>query len=251
MSGIFISYRRGDTRGTAGRLYDDLTDRFGSDRVFRDLDAIEPGADYSERIEDFIRSCDVLVAVIGHEWLDARDNEGRRRLEDPEDFVRREIVTALEAQKMVIPVLVEDAFDAGARGHAGGTDAPCPPQRAASQRRSLAPRTGGALPAAGERDGGRGSDPGPLADRSPFPRAPPEPPPRTERRRGWPGWLRRARGQVALALSLVLVGAAVLVVLTIRQPEEDQGPAELEDPAVWPSTPPGTSTSPTARRVES
>ncbi len=109
MSGIFISYRRGDSRGSAGRLYDDLADRFGSDRVFRDLDAIEPGADYSERIEDLVQSCDVLLAVIGSQWLDIRNEQGQRRLDDPQDFVRREIVSAMQAGKVVIPVLVEDA----------------------------------------------------------------------------------------------------------------------------------------------
>lgn len=109
MSGVFISYRRDDSRGTAGRLYDDLKDRFGRSRVFRDLDAVDPGADYALAIDQFIASCDAVVVVIGTAWLDIRDDEGRRRLEDPADLVRQEIVAALASDKLVVPVLVEDA----------------------------------------------------------------------------------------------------------------------------------------------
>jgi hypothetical protein len=109
MSGIFISYRRDDSRGTAGRLYDDLKDHFGKDRVFRDLDAIGPGVDYAQAIDGFIESCDAVVVIIGNQWLDIRNDEGRRRLSEPHDVVRQEIVAALKADKLVIPVLVEDA----------------------------------------------------------------------------------------------------------------------------------------------
>lgn len=109
MSGVFISYRRSDSRGTAGRVYDTLADRFGSDRVFRDLDALEPGAVYEGAIERFISSCDVVVAVIGNQWLEVRDETGRRRIDDPADLVRRELEAALDQGKLVIPLLVEDA----------------------------------------------------------------------------------------------------------------------------------------------
>ncbi|MCA1701839.1 MAG: toll/interleukin-1 receptor domain-containing protein [Actinobacteria bacterium] len=109
MGGVFISYRRSDSRGSAGRLYDNLEDRFGCDRVFRDLDALEPGAQYEEAIERFVQSCDAVVAVIGNQWLDARDEQGRRRIDDPADLVRRELEAAIEHEKLVIPVLVEDA----------------------------------------------------------------------------------------------------------------------------------------------
>ena len=109
MGGVFISYRRGDTRGSAGRLYDDLTDRFGKDLVFRDLDAIEPGAVYGTIIDRAIARCDVLIAVIGNNWIDARDPNGQRRVDSPTDLVRTEIATALAHEKVVIPVLVEDA----------------------------------------------------------------------------------------------------------------------------------------------
>ncbi|MGH9280688.1 MAG: TIR domain-containing protein [Acidimicrobiales bacterium] len=114
MSGIFISYRRDDSRGSAGRLYDDLIDRFGSDRVFRDLDDIQPGADYREMIARLIESCDAVLVVIGNQWLDVRDASGQRRLDDPEDLVRQELSAALQASKTVIPVLVEDAVLPGA-----------------------------------------------------------------------------------------------------------------------------------------
>lgn len=109
MSGVFISYRRGDSRGSAGRIYDNLEDHFGREHVFRDLDALEPGAEYEVAIESFISSCDAVVAVIGNQWLDARDDQGQRRLDDPADLVRREIEVALQHDKLVIPVLVEDA----------------------------------------------------------------------------------------------------------------------------------------------
>ena len=109
MSGVFISYRRSDSRGTAGRVYDTLADRFGSDRVFRDLDALEPGAIYEGAIERFISSCDAVVAVIGNQWLEVRDETGRRRIDDPADLVRRELEAALDQGKLVIPLLVEDA----------------------------------------------------------------------------------------------------------------------------------------------
>ena len=109
MSGIFISYRRDDSRGTAGRLYDDLKDHFGKDRVFRDLDAVEPGADYAVEIDGFIESCEAFVVVIGNQWLDIRDDEGRRRLFEADDLVHKEVAAALATGRPVIPVTVEDA----------------------------------------------------------------------------------------------------------------------------------------------
>ncbi len=109
MGGIFISYRRDDSRGTAGRLYDDLSDRFGKDSVFRDIDAVGIGADYTVAIHDFIATCDAVVVVIGNQWLEIRDEEGRRRLAEPGDLLAEEIITGLGAGKLVIPVLVEDA----------------------------------------------------------------------------------------------------------------------------------------------
>ncbi|MGH9276971.1 MAG: toll/interleukin-1 receptor domain-containing protein [Acidimicrobiales bacterium] len=106
---IFISYRREDTSGYAGRLNDRLRDRFGHDQVFMDIDAIEPGLDYQELIEGTIGSIDVLVALMGREWLTTPGPTGSRRLDDPDDFVRLEIAGALDRNVRVIPVLVEAA----------------------------------------------------------------------------------------------------------------------------------------------
>lgn len=108
-SRVFISYRRGDSSGHAGRIYDQLSTRFGDGQVFMDVDAIEPGVDFVDYIADAVGSCDVLVAVIGPDWLDASGPDGRTRLEDPHDFVRLEVSTALERDVRVIPVLVEGA----------------------------------------------------------------------------------------------------------------------------------------------
>ena len=106
MSGIFISYRREDTIAYAGRLYDRLVARFGAERVFMDIDTLGLGVDFVEELRRTVASCDVLLAVIGRLWLDAKDEEGRRRLDDPEDFVRTEISAALARNVRVIPVLV-------------------------------------------------------------------------------------------------------------------------------------------------
>jgi TIR domain len=109
LSGVFINYRREDSGGHAGRLYDRLLQRYGSDRVFRDIDAIAPGVDYAQRIEAAIGSCDAVIVLIGRDWLDVRGPDGRRRLDDPGDLLRREIAAALARGILVIPVLVEGA----------------------------------------------------------------------------------------------------------------------------------------------
>ncbi|HKE41090.1 MAG TPA: choice-of-anchor D domain-containing protein [Casimicrobiaceae bacterium] len=106
MNGIFISYRRDDAAGYAGRLYDRLAAHFGTDRVFMDVQGIEPGVDFVEAIERALRSCEILIVLIGKDWL-AADTGGRRRLDDPTDFVRLETVTALNRGIRVVPVLVE------------------------------------------------------------------------------------------------------------------------------------------------
>jgi len=108
--GIFISYRRGDSAGYSGRLFDRLAARFGKDIVFMDVSgSIEVGADFVEEIDRAVGSSRVLVVVIGDEWLSAADDEGRRRIDDPQDYLRREIATALERDIRVIPVLVRGA----------------------------------------------------------------------------------------------------------------------------------------------
>jgi hypothetical protein len=110
MSGqVFISYRRDDSEGYAGRLYDRLSVHFGDERIFMDVDTIEPGVDFVQEIEKAVNSCDVLPALIGPLWLTATDKQGKLRLENPEDFVRLEIAAALERGIRVIPVLVQGA----------------------------------------------------------------------------------------------------------------------------------------------
>jgi hypothetical protein len=109
MSGkIFISYRRDDSSASAGRLYDRLIGRFPSNQIFMDVTNLDPGVDFVKVIEESVGSCDVLIAVIGRHWLISSDEEGRR-LDNPEDFVRLEIATALKRGIRVIPVLVEGA----------------------------------------------------------------------------------------------------------------------------------------------
>jgi hypothetical protein len=92
MPSIFVSYRRTDAPGHAGRLYDRLVDRFGHASVFKDLDSMEPGADFVEVIEETVARCDALLAVIGRDWLATRESS-ERRLDDPEDWVRLEIAS--------------------------------------------------------------------------------------------------------------------------------------------------------------
>jgi hypothetical protein len=106
---IFVSYRREDSRGSAGRLYDQLAAHFGRDRIFMDVDTIQPGLDFVDAIESAISKTDVLLVVIGPTWLDVTDADGNRRLDNPEDFVRLEVAAALARNIRVVPVLVESA----------------------------------------------------------------------------------------------------------------------------------------------
>jgi hypothetical protein len=106
---VFISYRRDESAGYAGRIADSFEGYFGEDKVFRDIDSLEPGLDFSEAIERALESSEVLVAVIGKNWLTATDAAGQRRLENPDDYVRVEIATALKRNIRVIPLLVQGA----------------------------------------------------------------------------------------------------------------------------------------------
>jgi hypothetical protein len=105
---IFISYRREDTAGYAGRLYDSLRGYFAEDELFMDVDTIAPGVDFVDAIENAVSVCDVLLALIGPAWVSSTDEEGRRRLEIAEDFVRVEIAAALHRNIRVVPLLVQD-----------------------------------------------------------------------------------------------------------------------------------------------
>ena len=106
---IFISYRRRDDPGGAGRLFDALNEAFEPGRLFLDVDSIEPGQDFVEVIEDRVAQSAILLAVIGQHWVDVTDDRGNRRLDNAQDYVRIEIESALKQNTRVIPVLIGDA----------------------------------------------------------------------------------------------------------------------------------------------
>jgi len=107
---IFISYRRDDTSGEAGRLADELTRTFGRQNVFIDVDAVAPGTDFEQRIRGALDSSDVVLVLIGDRWLTDRLADGRRRIDDEHDYVRMEVAGALgRTDATVVPVLVEGA----------------------------------------------------------------------------------------------------------------------------------------------
>jgi outer membrane protein assembly factor BamB len=107
--GIFVSYRREEAGHVAGRLADQLAQRFGLPNVFIDVDSIEPGVDFVEAIQDAIDRCDVLLALIGRQWTTVVDESGRRRLDNPDDYIVLELEAALARKLRVIPVLVDGA----------------------------------------------------------------------------------------------------------------------------------------------
>ena len=84
---IFINYRREDSIGTAGRLRDRLAQAFGQKNLFMDVDSIPAGVDFVAYLNNQVAACDVVLVVIGPNWLDAKDESGRRRLDNPDDFV--------------------------------------------------------------------------------------------------------------------------------------------------------------------
>src|ERR1700754_875571 len=107
MGGIFISYRRADSGTHAGRLRGHLSSHFGAEQVFRDVNTINPGDRFPRVVEERISSCDALLAVIGPTWLTITDKSGRRRLDDPNDRVRQEVLAALDRPDVrVVPVLI-------------------------------------------------------------------------------------------------------------------------------------------------
>lgn len=102
---IFISYRREDTAYPAARLFDLLVAHYGEGQVFKDVDTIRPGKDFARVIKSAVESCSVLLALIGGQWLSVTDNNGERRIDCPDDYVRLELQTALSRDILVIPVL--------------------------------------------------------------------------------------------------------------------------------------------------
>ena len=111
MPRIFLSYRRNDAAGHAGRIFDRLERAFGSDNVFMDVAGIGPGENFAEAIDRRISDCEVVLVVMGREWLGQGDAEGGEtaRIAHEHDFVRAEVMAALRLKKVVIPVLVNGA----------------------------------------------------------------------------------------------------------------------------------------------
>ena len=107
--GIFLSYRREDAAPYARLLQFQLRERLPNVPVFMDLDSIEPGLDFAQVIRQAVESCALLVVLIGRQWMTLVDEEGRRRLDNPDDYVRFEVQTALERDIRVVPVLVDGA----------------------------------------------------------------------------------------------------------------------------------------------
>jgi len=106
---IFVNYRRTDAQGFAGRLADSLTQHFGAERVFRDVTGIDYGQDFEQVIVQRIEEACAIIVVIGDQWLSAADENGKPRLFDADDYVSREIAAALEADVVVVPVLIGGA----------------------------------------------------------------------------------------------------------------------------------------------
>ncbi len=104
---IFLSYRRDDSAGQSGRIRDRLVRDFGDDYLFMDVDGIPLGSDFVARLNDEVAKCDVLLAVIGRQWIDLRDASGQRRVDNPNDFVRVEISAALQRDIPLIPLLLD------------------------------------------------------------------------------------------------------------------------------------------------
>jgi hypothetical protein len=107
---IFLNYRREESQWVAGRLHDRLATAFGKDRIFTDVDNIGPGQDFTKVLAAAVGGCRVLLAIIGRNWTSVVDEAGRRRLENPHDWVRFEIEAALgRPDVLVIPVLTDNA----------------------------------------------------------------------------------------------------------------------------------------------
>ena len=106
---VFINYRREDTPGFAGRIFDRLRNHFPSDQLFMDVVGIEPGRNFIEELYRQISQCAAFLCVIGEDWLDIKDGSGDRRLDSAADFVRMEIELALHHNILIVPVLVNKA----------------------------------------------------------------------------------------------------------------------------------------------
>ena len=106
---VVISYRREDSAAIVGRIYDRLVEKFGRDAVFKDVDSIPLGVDFRRHLDSIVAECSVLLVVVGEKWFERASNSGLSRLEDPRDFVRIEVESALRRNIPVIPLLVQNA----------------------------------------------------------------------------------------------------------------------------------------------
>jgi TIR domain len=109
MGTVFISYRRESGAGEARALFNDLVAQLGHNSVFMDVDSIALGRDFRGVLQEILARCDLMLVLIDRNWTNARDERGRARLENPSDFVRLEIETALRRNIIVTPVLVQGA----------------------------------------------------------------------------------------------------------------------------------------------
>ena len=106
---VFINYRRSDSQAAAGRLYDRLLHHFAREDIFMDVDGIAPGVDFVKSLDEQVAACGAFIAVIGPGWVEAKDANGVRRLDNPGDYVRVEIESALKRDIRVVPILVDGA----------------------------------------------------------------------------------------------------------------------------------------------
>ncbi len=106
---IFISYRRQDSQHIVGRIYDHLALAFGEPAVFKDVESIPLGSDFRKEIGRSLNGCVIVIVVIGPGWVEAKDRDGNRRLNEPSDYLRLEIETALKSSSTVFPLVVEGA----------------------------------------------------------------------------------------------------------------------------------------------
>jgi hypothetical protein len=111
---IFISYRRTDSEDICGRIYDRLTNEFSKENVFKDTENIPPGVDFRFELERAVRACNIMLVIIGQNWT---EGENKTRLNDPDDFVRFEIETALGRDIPVIPVFVQKRTNMPPKAH--------------------------------------------------------------------------------------------------------------------------------------
>ena len=107
-SSIILSYRRDDSAGVTGRIFDRLAQEFGADRVFMDIDSMPAGVDFHDHLQAILANCGALLVVIGKSWRAQRKGQPSRIM-DPDDWVRIEVETALQREIPVIPLLIDGA----------------------------------------------------------------------------------------------------------------------------------------------